>query len=61
MRYKQLTREERYQNSVLLKAGLNHTEIVMILERHKSTIIREITRNAGLRSYRPQQAQRLTE
>jgi len=61
MRYKQLTHEERYQISVLLKAGLNQTEIAMILERHKSTISREITRNTGLRGYRPQQAQRLTE
>ena len=61
MSYKQLTHEERYQISVLLKAGLNQTEIAMILERHKSTISREITRNTGLRGYRSQQAQRLAE
>ena len=61
MSYKQLTHEERYQISVLLKAGLNQTEIAMILRRHKSTISREITRNAGLRGFRPKQAQRLTE
>ena len=61
MSYKQLTREERYQISVLLKAGLNQTEIAMILERHKSTISREIARNTGLRGYRPKQAQCLAE
>ena len=61
MSYTQLTREERYQISVLLKAGLNQTEIAMILDRHKSTISREISRNTGLRGYRPKQAQRLTE
>lgn len=61
MSYKQLTHEERYQISALLKAGHNQTEIAMILERHKSTISREISRNTGLRGYRPKQAQRLTE
>jgi len=61
MSYKQLTHEERYQICVLLKAGLNQTEIAMILERHKSTISREISRNTGLRGYRPQQAQCLAE
>ncbi len=33
----------------------------MILNRHKSTISREISRHTGLRGYRPGQAQRLTE
>ena len=61
MSYTQLTHEERYQISVLLKAGLNQTEIAMILERHKSTISREISRNTGLRGYRPKQAQSLAE
>ena len=61
MSYKQLTHEERYQISVLLKAGLNQTEIAMLLKRHKSTISREISRNTGLRGYRPKQAQGLAE
>ncbi len=61
MRYTQLTQEERYQIYALLKAGLNQTEIAMILERHKSTISREISRNTGLRGYRPNQAQRLAQ
>jgi len=61
MRYTQLTQEERYQISVLMKAGHNQTEIAMILGRNKSTISREINRNKGLRGYRPQQAQRLSD
>ena len=61
MRYKQLTQEERYQIHAYLKAGFNQTEIAMVLKRHKSTISREITRNTGLRGYRPKQAQCLTE
>lgn len=61
MKYTQLTQEERYQISALLKAGHNQTEIAMILGRHKSTISREIRRNTGLRGYRPKQAQRWTE
>jgi IS30 family transposase len=61
MKYTQLTQEERYQIAALLKAGHAQTEIAMILNRHKSTISREISRNTGLRGYRPQQAQRLTE
>ena len=61
MRYKQLTQEERYQIYALLKAGLNKKDIAMQLNRHKSTISREIARNTGQRGYRPKQAQRLTD
>ena len=61
MSYNQITQEERYQIYALLKAGNNQTEIAMILNRHKSTISREIRRNTGLRGYRPQQAQRLAD
>lgn len=61
MSYTQLTQEERYQISALLKAEHDQTEIAMILGRHKSTISREIRRNTGLRGYRPKQAQRLTQ
>lgn len=59
--YTQLTQEERYQIYALNKAEHTQTEIAMILGRHKSTISRELRRNTGLRGYRPQQAQRLTE
>lgn len=61
MSYNQITQEERYQIYALLKAGNNQTEIAMILNRHKSTVSREIRRNTGLRGYRPQQAQRLAD
>jgi IS30 family transposase len=38
------------------KAGFTITEIADELGRHKSTIIREVKRNSGLRGYRPKQA-----
>ena len=56
MTYHHLSREERYQISALLKAGLTQSQISVILGRHKSTISREIRRNSGLRGYRPRQA-----
>ncbi len=59
--YTQLTQEQRYQIKALLEAELNQTEIANILGVHKSTISRELKRNRGLRGYRPQQAQQLTE
>jgi len=61
MNYTQLTQAERYQIYALNKAEHNQTEIAIILGRDKSTISRELRRNVGLRGYRPQQAQRLTE
>ena len=56
--YTQLTREERYQIYALKAAGHNQVEIAEIIGRHKSTISRELTRNRGLRGYRPKQADR---
>jgi len=55
--YTHLTDNERYQISSLLKAKLNPSQIAQVLERHKSTISREIRRNTGKRGYRPKQAQ----
>lgn len=57
MSYKQLTQEERYQISALLKAGHDQTDIAMILKRDKSTISRELKRDTVLRGYRLKQAQ----
>lgn len=54
--YQQLTREERYQISALLKAGHAKTEIAQQLGRAYSTIKRELERNRGQRGYRPKQA-----
>lgn len=61
MNYTHLTQNERYQISILRKAGHNQSEIAMLLERDKSTISRELRRNRGQRGYRPAQAQRLAE
>lgn len=54
--YAQLTQEERYQIYALTKAGHSQTEIARILGRSKSTMGRELSRNKGLRGYRPRQA-----
>jgi IS30 family transposase len=54
--YTQLTHEQRYQIYALKKAELNQSEIAMIIGVHKSTISRELRRNAGLKGYRPKQA-----
>ena len=42
-----------------MKAGQSLSAIAIILCKHRSTIYREISRNSGLRNYRPQQAERL--
>lgn len=61
MTYKHLSPAERYQIYALMKAGLNQTEIALILNRHRSTISRELDRNSGQRGYRPNQAQLLAD
>ena len=59
MSYTQLTREERYQIYALKAAGQSKTEIAKVIGRHKSTIGREMSRNSGLKGYRPKQADSL--
>jgi transposase, IS30 family len=59
--YHQLTQEQRYQISVLLKMRHSQVEIAGILHVHRSTISREVKRNRGGRGYRPKQAQRLAQ
>ena len=54
--YTQLTREQRYQIYVLLKAGHSQIEIARFIKVHKSTISRELRRNRGMKGYRPKQA-----
>lgn len=56
MTYTQLTEHERYQIYALKKAGHTQLEIAQHLNRHKSTIHRELKRNQGQRGYRPKQA-----
>jgi transposase, IS30 family len=59
MSYTQLTRGQRYQISILLKAGHNQTWIATLVDCHKSTISRELRRNRGQRDYHPVQANQL--
>jgi transposase, IS30 family len=54
--YSQLTQEQRYHISGLLKAGNFQTQIAEALGVHKSTVSREIRRNRGDKGYRPKQA-----
>jgi IS30 family transposase len=53
MSYTQLTREARYQISVLRNAGQTQTQIAMIIGCHKSTISREVSRNRIPSGYWP--------
>ena len=56
--YTQLTEDERYQIYESLAQGQSHQDIAQQLNRHHSTVSREVTRNRSSRGYRPQQAQR---
>ena len=56
MNYTQLTRGQRYQIKVLLKARHNQTQIALLIGCHKSTISRELRRNRSPKCYRPFQA-----
>ena len=60
MNYKHLSQVERYQIYALMNAGHGQTQIAKLLDRHKSTISRELSRNRGLKGYRPKQACELT-
>ncbi len=61
MSYTHLTQKERYQIAILVKAGHDRSSIARLMNRHKSTIGREITRNRGQRGYRPKQAHALSK
>ncbi len=54
--YKHLSQTERCQIHAVMKAGQIQSEISKLLDPHKSTISRELTRKAGSRGYRPKQA-----
>ena len=56
MSYTQLTHEERYQIYALKKTGQNQAQIAEVLGRNPATISRELSRNRGLKGYRPKQA-----
>ena len=61
MTYTHLTRDERYQIAILLKAGHKQSAIARIMNRHPSTISRELGRNQGQRGYRPKQAHEFSQ
>ena len=54
--YQQLTLEERSQLSILRQCGFSTREIADRLDRHRSTIHREVQRNSGGRGYSHRQA-----
>jgi len=56
MNYTQLTHEQRYQISALLKEPHTQKQIAANLGVHPATISREVRRNRGRRGYRPKQA-----
>lgn len=56
MKYTHLTQDERYQIAILSKAGHDRSDIARVMNRHKSSIGREMKRNRGERGYRPKQA-----
>jgi transposase, IS30 family len=55
--YTQLTQEQRYHISALLKTGMSKTLIALEVGCHRSNIYKELNRNTGKRGYRPKQAQ----
>ncbi len=58
MTYLQITYEERYTIGLLRRKGLSPAAIAEVLERHRSTILREVRRNRATSdcTYRPQLA-----
>ena len=61
MTYQHLSQTERYQIYILMKDGKTQSQIAQLINRHKSTISRELARNTGLKGYRPKQACLLAE
>jgi IS30 family transposase len=55
--YTRLTEEERYQIYEGVTEKRSHREIAALINKHHSTVSREVIRNKGLRGYRPKQAQ----
>ncbi len=54
--YRQLTEEDRIEIYAMKQAGKEQNMIAAELGVHPSTISRELSRNTGLRGYRPKQA-----
>lgn len=61
MTYTHLSQDERYQIAIFVKANHCQSAIAQLMNRHKSTISREMRCNKGLRGYRPKQAHQLSQ
>jgi IS30 family transposase len=61
MKYKQLTRDERYHIYRLRKVGWSLKSIATELKRSPSTISRELRRNSSVNGYDPEAADRLAK
>lgn len=61
MTYKNLSQAERYQIHALMKTGHDQTQIAKLLDRHKSTISQELSRNTCSCDYRFKQASEITD
>ena len=58
--YRQLTEEDRIEIYAMKQAGKQQKQMAAKLGVHPSTISRELSRNTGLRGYRPKQAHQKT-
>jgi len=58
--YRQLTEEDRIKIYAMKQARKKQNKIAAKLGIHPSTISRELSRNTGLRGYRPKHAQQRT-
>ena len=56
-----VAQNERYQIAILNKAGHDQSEIAQVMNRHPSTISRELRWNRGQRRYRPKQAHEFSQ
>ena len=59
--YTRLTEDERYQIYEGVTEKRSHREIATLINKHHSTVSKEVKRNKGLRGYRPKQAQEIAQ
>jgi IS30 family transposase len=59
--YTRLTEDERYQIYEGVTEKRSHRKIAALINKHHSTVSKEIKRNTGLRGYRPKQAQEIAQ
>ena len=59
--YTRLTEDERYQIYEGVTEKRSHRKIASLINKHHSTVSKEVKRNTGLRGYRPKQAQEIAQ